>query len=312
MLKSNVATLQSTPPETAFPALPPLDIAAIAARAGDASAKLLGDIAGGRYVRPEPSAPRFDYKTEILRRAATAIKRFLTEHEARFFWEGHARPVEDPAGWRFVAAGEKHFSFLIFQDAWGDAIGANSKEAFESALASSGILATEETIGYFPTINAVKTHSVSRPIVTRQIAGAARRGYVIGETALDLVSIERANPEEEARRAIAQVREFILKHGARFRPLDADAAEMPPTPNLAGWRSGVGEAAEWWILPTTWRAEVCIGALDPIGAARMCADAGHLVRGSDGLQSVKKVSANTPRRVYAIAASIFAGVGNAL
>jgi hypothetical protein len=118
------------------------------------------------------------------------------------------------------------------------------------------------------------------------------------------------NPEEEARRAIAQVRSFISQHAARFRPLGADEAEMPPTPALAGWRSGVGEGAEWWLLPTIWRSEVCIGGVDPIGAARMLADAGFLVRGSDGLQAVKKVAPNVPRRVYVIAGSIFAGASS--
>jgi uncharacterized protein (DUF927 family) len=110
----------------------------------------------------------------------------------------------------------------------------------------------------------------------------------------------------EAREMIAGVRHFIEAHGeSRFADLNAALLNSRPVVNRTGFRQGSGEAEEWWCLPETWKEEVCAG-LDPTQTARVLAERGMLIPGSDGFTTVKRVWGR-PTRVYVVTAKIFAG-----
>ena len=78
--------------------------------------------------------------------------------------------------------------------------------------------------------------------------------------------------------------------------------EDPPNPrvvaNRAGFRRGVGEAAEWWVLPETWKEEVCAG-MDPTQTARVLAARGMLVPAQRGFATVRRATGR-PMRVYVL------------
>ena len=110
----------------------------------------------------------------------------------------------------------------------------------------------------------------------------------------------------EVEEAIARVRRYIEAHGqSRFEEGDGDTGGLRPISNRAGFRRGSGEQEEWWVLPETWKAQVCAG-LDPTRTARILSDRKMLERGADGFASVRKV-AGRPTRVYVLTARILAG-----
>ena len=111
--------------------------------------------------------------------------------------------------------------------------------------------------------------------------------------------------------ALAAVRRFLEAHGeARFTPLlkCADGGDAEPekaTINRAGWRRRDADG-NWvfYILPETWRAEVCAG-LDPHHVARALARAGHLTPGEGkNLAARIRVPGVGIARAYVIRASI--------
>ena len=314
MFKTKPALTEATaPPEPAPPSTfrAPLDKASILERCrhlpdGAAVAKKLIDTAEASF---EAALPPVDYKAMVVRDAVTAVRRFLAENgETKFIRDDRPTMIDGAAaGFRFSVDGET--CWLILPEAWPAIVGGRRSD-FEAALIDAGALFITENVSYFPTPKGVLTHTSRSPVSARMILGLERRGFVISQAGLDQIPVEPTNPEDEARRAIGQVCYFLSRHASRFRPLDADAAGTPPTPDLAGWRSGSGDAAEWWVLPSVWKWEVCVG-IDPVKVARMINDAGHLARGTDALQAVRKV-ANAPHRAYCIKPSIFAGVGNAV
>jgi uncharacterized protein (DUF927 family) len=110
----------------------------------------------------------------------------------------------------------------------------------------------------------------------------------------------------EVEEAIARVRRFIEAHGeSRFEEVGREISASRPIINRAGFRRGSGEKEEWWVLPENWKMEVCSG-LDPTRTARILADRGMLVRGTDGFASVKKVEGRATR-VYDLTSKILAG-----
>jgi len=110
----------------------------------------------------------------------------------------------------------------------------------------------------------------------------------------------------EVRQAIEQVRLMIQAHGeSRFHSLDD--ADAKPVANRLGWRKGAGAEREWWILPTSWRAEVCTG-LDPQFVARLLAKRGALRKqGGKELQCVVNIGGGQRVRAYVLTAAILAG-----
>jgi uncharacterized protein (DUF927 family) len=109
----------------------------------------------------------------------------------------------------------------------------------------------------------------------------------------------------EVATGIAQVSRFIEAHGqSRFEETGPEILVPRNVANRAGYRRGVGAQEEWWVLPETWKAEVCAG-LDPTHTARALAERGMLVRGTDGFASVRKI-AGRPTRVYVLTASVLA------
>jgi putative DNA primase/helicase len=119
----------------------------------------------------------------------------------------------------------------------------------------------------------------------------------------------------EIRQAIAQVRLFIEQFGeSRFDSLDAlrseDAASRGaytdrPVNNRAGWRQGDGPDRQWFIMPETWKTEIC-GGLDPIAVARTLSERGMLKRAPDGFQTNKKIN-GVSTKVYIITPKILDG-----
>lgn len=110
----------------------------------------------------------------------------------------------------------------------------------------------------------------------------------------------------EVRQAIEQVRLMIQAHGeSRFQSLDDTDAK--PVANRLGWRKGTGAEREWWILPTSWRAEVCTG-LDPQFVARLLAERETLRKqGGKELQCVVNIGGGQRVRAYVLTAAILAG-----
>jgi putative DNA primase/helicase len=107
----------------------------------------------------------------------------------------------------------------------------------------------------------------------------------------------------EVRQAIEQVRLMIEAHGeSRFHSLDD--ADSRPVANRLGWRKGAGSEREWWILPTTWRAEVCTG-LDPQFVAHLLVARGILRKqGGKELQCVVNIGGGQRVRAYVLTAAI--------
>jgi uncharacterized protein (DUF927 family) len=118
---------------------------------------------------------------------------------------------------------------------------------------------------------------------------------------------ERGGTEPaEVAEAIARVRRFIEAHGqSRFEEVGPEILIPRLVANRAGYRKGAGAYEEWWVLPETWKAEVCAG-LDPTRTARILNDRGMLVRSSDGFQSVRKIGGRATR-VYVLGPAILAG-----
>jgi putative DNA primase/helicase len=113
----------------------------------------------------------------------------------------------------------------------------------------------------------------------------------------------------EERYAIGRVRRFIEAHGeSRFEETGDNSLHPRVVVNRAGFRQGKGEAEEWWVLPETWREEICAG-LDPTQVVRILARRGMLLRDAKGFTIVKRIEGR-PTRVYVLTSKILAGDGN--
>jgi len=114
----------------------------------------------------------------------------------------------------------------------------------------------------------------------------------------------------EVRQAVEHARLIIETHGdARFQPIDDPDAK--PVINRLGWRKGAGAEREWWVLPESWKAELCAG-LDPQSVARVLAERGMLRRqGGNVLQCTVNVGGGQRVRAYVLTAAILDGGGDA-
>jgi uncharacterized protein (DUF927 family) len=113
----------------------------------------------------------------------------------------------------------------------------------------------------------------------------------------------------EERYAIGHVRRFIEAHGeSRFVKTDGDSPSSRVVLNRAGFRRGKGEGEEWWVLPESWKEEICAG-LDATQVARILAGRGMLVRDPKGFTTVKRVEGR-PTRVYVLTSKVLAGEAN--
>ncbi len=258
MLRAKMVASLSPAKEVAVRAAPgssphdyraPLDAAAIFERCshrsdGTAVARRLIHIADERYVRPELSLPRINFKAQTLARSAAAVKSLPDTHgESRFLREAEARVADEPASWRFVANG-KTYSLIA------------ATACVEAALIDASMLEISESTEYFAALNQVRSHTTKTPMVSRRIGGEMRLGFVIDQAALNLVPTGEIEAEQ-VERAISSVRHFIKGNAERFCPVGSDPDS--PTSDIAGWRSGEGEAALWAILPSIWRSEICFG-----------------------------------------------------
>ena len=103
---------------------------------------------------------------------------------------------------------------------------------------------------------------------------------------------------QEERQALAQVARFFELHGeSRFTPLHGDDNRV--THNRAGFRrTGDEGRTEYFVLPETWRAEVCDG-LDPTFTARLCVERGWIKTDSEGRStSTQRLPDMGRRRCY--------------
>ena len=113
------------------------------------------------------------------------------------------------------------------------------------------------------------------------------------------------NEPHEVRASIAQVREFLARHGeSRFTAWDANDY---PTRDRAGFRRRDGENGhEYFIFPDVWRREICAG-FDPVIVARLLADRNMLKTG-EGRNLQKKVRLPDGvglARCYVLVSSVF-------
>ena len=75
---------------------------------------------------------------------------------------------------------------------------------------------------------------------------------------------------QEEKTALAQVTRFFELHGeSRFSPLDSTDTRELRTINRAGFKRHTDGIAEYFVLPETWKAEVCAG-IDATYTARLC------------------------------------------
>jgi putative DNA primase/helicase len=123
----------------------------------------------------------------------------------------------------------------------------------------------------------------------------------------------------EIAQMIAQVRRFIEAHGdSRFdnldpppnNPLTGQEIERRSVNNRAGWRKGEGEDRRWYVLPETWREEVCAG-FDPSKVAKTLAAHDMLEPGAGGKMSRPEAIEGKKMRAYVLKRSIFEGWGEA-
>lgn len=105
--------------------------------------------------------------------------------------------------------------------------------------------------------------------------------------------------DREATAILAQVRHFFEAHGeARFH--DWDHPNERPIVNRAGVRRQEGETWTYYVLPETFREEVCTG-FDTKAAVKVLDAAGLLVRGSDGRPAaLHRLPGVGPTRCYQI------------
>lgn len=110
----------------------------------------------------------------------------------------------------------------------------------------------------------------------------------------------------EVTAGIAQVRQFIERHGeARFAAWGGEDSSRP-TINRAGFRKPDSEGGvEYYVLPEVWRSEVCAG-FDPGTLARVLAERGLLIPDGDGKPRSRHrlPGSHGPVRCYRLAASI--------
>jgi uncharacterized protein (DUF927 family) len=114
----------------------------------------------------------------------------------------------------------------------------------------------------------------------------------------------------EVTAGIAQVRQFIERHGeARFASWGGEDSDRP-TINRAGFRKPGGDGGvEYFVLPEVWRSEVCAG-FDPGTLVRVLVDRGLLIPdAADGKpQSRHRLPGSRgPLRCYRLSASILGG-----
>ena len=86
---------------------------------------------------------------------------------------------------------------------------------------------------------------------------------------------------------LAKVRHFLEAHGeSRFTPWDGDHPERP-TINRAGFRKTTPDGNEYFVLPSTFRSEVCSG-FDHKAVARILIETGALQADGDGCATRKE------------------------
>ncbi|WP_188904413.1 DUF927 domain-containing protein, partial [Caldovatus sediminis] len=118
-----------------------------------------------------------------------------------------------------------------------------------------------------------------------------------------LAAREAGSGSAEAAQAVAQVRGFLIAHGAsRFEAVgEGGEPSGERIVNRAGWRKR-GDDGQWrfWIATETWRREVCAG-LDPQAAARALFRRGFIVAGEGGRLTQKpRIPGLGPTRVYVV------------
>lgn len=142
-----------------------------------------------------------------------------------------------------------------------DAAGQVRRVAHRFALiAAAGELATEWGLTGWPEGEA------------EQAASACFRDWLVA----------RGTPgSAEPAAMIAQVRQFLEAHGeSRFAPWDANVNERP-TINRAGFRKQTGDDTEYFVLPETFKTELCRG-FDHRAVGRALIEAGAVQPDSDG------------------------------
>ena len=87
--------------------------------------------------------------------------------------------------------------------------------------------------------------------------------------------------DKETHAGISQIRQFFEQHGeSRFTDWDSNASSAR-TINRVGFRRTEGDRTEFFVLPETFRSELCMGH-DPSRLAKALVDHGLLVKGADG------------------------------
>jgi putative DNA primase/helicase len=125
-----------------------------------------------------------------------------------------------------------------------------------------------------------------------------------GRALKDWIAIRGGLEPAETKEILGQVRRFFEAHGeARFEPLK-ETLDARPVINRAGWRDGSGSACTWYVLPETWKTEICVGC-DPVGAARVLADRSILKPDSQGKYQRSERMPYGTMRVYVITSAIF-------
>ncbi|MBF0562724.1 MAG: DUF927 domain-containing protein [Alphaproteobacteria bacterium] len=137
--------------------------------------------------------------------------------------------------------------------------------------------------------------------------GEARTG--VARCFRDWLMARGGTESAEERDAVSAVRRFLEQHGeGRFTYWTSYDNDSRPTSNRVGFRRVGDQGTEFYILPESWRTEVCAG-FDPSMVARVLVSRGYLIPGSDGKPQSKHrlPGLDKPRRVYRIHPSILGG-----
>jgi uncharacterized protein (DUF927 family) len=104
---------------------------------------------------------------------------------------------------------------------------------------------------------------------------------------------------QEEKAALAQVTRFFELHGeSRFSSLDSNDTRESRTINRAGFKRQTDGMAEYFVLPETWKAEVCEG-IDATYTARLCVERGMIKPDSQGgATSTHRLADMGRRRCY--------------
>ncbi len=210
-----------------------------------------------------------------------------------------ALALKDAVGHYYGSAGEAWLSYLVpgrakLADFITDGVGQFVKEHLPEDAAGQ-VERVARRFGLVAVAGEIATHAG----LTGWNEGEA--GAAAGKCFASWLDSFGGPRDREDRALLAQVRDFLERHGAsRFEDVNATEGQRIINNRAGFFRSVDGGKREYLVFPETFKKEVCSG-VDPKAAVRALLAHGWLVPGSDGKATQKpRLPEMGPARVYVI------------